>query len=132
MFFSSIISVYSSFFYALKAIWQRRCRLNTSSSSRENIIDAQNEDLPKRPRAPTPISTVEYEDPNVLEMSEEVFVVPSSDNDAMISMQEGRSPHLSDSKSALDPSESSASPDQLHPERNLTVRKHPREASQDV
>ena len=132
MFVSSIISVYSSFFYALKAIWQRRCRLNTSSSSRENIINAQNEDLPKRLRAPTPISTVEYEDPNVLEMSEEVFVVPSSDNDAMISMQEGRSPHPSDSRSALDPSESSASPDQLHPERNLTVRKHPRATSQDV
>lgn len=50
----------------------------------------------------------------------------------MISMQEERSPHPSDSRSALDPSESSASPDQLHPERNLTVRKHPRATSQEV
>ena len=86
----------------------------------------------KRPRAPTPTLTVEYEDPDVLERSEEVSVVLSSDNDAMISMQDGRSPHLCDSRSALDPSESSASPDQLHPERNLTVRKHPRATSQEV
>ena len=49
----------------------------------------------------------------------------------MISMQGGRSPHPSDSRSALDPIESSASPDQLHPERNLTVRKHPRATSQE-
>ena len=65
-------------------------------------------------------------------MSQEGSVVPSSDNDAIISMQEERSPHPSDSRSALDPSESLASPDQLHPERNLTVRKHPRATSQEV
>jgi len=75
---------------------------------------------------------VEYEDPDVLERSEEVSVVPPRDNDAMISTQEGRSPDPSDSRSALDPSESSASPDQLHPERNLTMRKHPRATSQEV
>ena len=113
-------------------MWQRRRRLEKRSPSREDIIDAQNEDLRKRPRAPTPILTAVYENPDVLESSEEVSVVPSSDNDAMISMPEERSPHPSDSRSALDPSESSASPDQLHPERNLTVRKNPRATSQEV
>ena len=132
MLFVRFFDNFCLFFYALKAIWQRRRRLKKSSSSSENIIDAQNEDPRKRPRAPTPILTVEYEDPNVIERSEEVPAVPSSDNDAMISMQEGRSPHPSESRSALDPSESSASPDQLHPERNLTVRKHPRATSQEV
>ena len=78
--------------------------------STENIIDGQNEDLPKRPRAPTPILPLEYEDPNVLEMSQEGSVVPSRDNDAMISTQEGRSPLPSECRSATDPSESSASP----------------------
>ena len=112
-------------------MWQRRHRVEKRSSSREDIIDAQNEDLRKRPRAPTPILTAVYENPDVLESSEEVSVVPSSDNDAMISMPEERSPHLSDSRSALDPSESSASPDQLHPERNLTVRKNPGAKSQE-
>ena len=112
-------------------MWQRRHRVEKRSSSREDIIDAQNEDLRKRPRAPTPILTAVYENPDVLESSEEVSVVPSSDNDAMISMPEERSPHPSDSRSALDPSESSASPDQLHPERNLTVRKNPRAKSQE-
>ena len=106
-----------SFFYALKAIWQRRRRLRKrfsndkkSSLSTENIIDAKNEVLRQRPRAPTPTLSVEYEDPDVLEMSQEGSVVPSRDNDAMISTQEGRSPLPSECRSATDPSESSASP----------------------
>ena len=135
MFVSSIIYVYSFiFFYALKAIWQRRRRLRKSlcndkksSLSTENIIDPQNEDLRERPRAPTP---VEYD--YVLGRSQEGSVVPSSDNDAMISMQEGRSPHSSERMSATDPSESPASLAQLHPEGNMTVRKHPRATSQEV
>ena len=100
--------------------------------STENIIDGQNEDLPKRPRAPTPILPLEYEDPNVLEMSQEGSVVLSCGNEAMISMPEGRSPHLCESRSETDPSESSASPAQLHSERNITVSKHARATSQEV
>ena len=65
--------------------------------STENIIDGQNEDFHKRPRAPTPILPLEYEDPDVLEMSQEDSVVPSCGNEAMISMQEGRSPHVCES-----------------------------------
>ena len=128
-----------SFFYALKAIWQRRRRLRKrfsndkkSSLSTENIIDAKNEVLRQRPRAPTPTLSVEYEDPDVLEMSQEGSVVPSRNNDAMISTQEGRSPLPFECRSATDPSESSASPAQLHPERNMNVSKHPRATSQEV
>ena len=100
--------------------------------STENIIDGQNEDFHKRPRAPTPILPLEYEDPDVLEMSQEDSVVPSCGNEAMISMQEGRSPHLCESRSETDLSESSASPAQLHSERNITVSKHARATSQEV
>ena len=138
MFVFSVIYVYSFiFFYALKAIWQRRRRLRKSLSndkksslSTENIIDPQNEDLRERPRAPTPILPVEYE--YVLGRSQEGPVVPSSDNDAIISMQEGRSPHSSERRAATDPSESPASPAQLHLVGNMTVRKHSRATSQEV